>query len=176
MDVIATGFSGLVELRVRGLEDRRGLFRESYNKRRLASVGIDTDFVQDNVSLSKSVGTLRGLHFQRPPTAQAKLVGVLKGSARDIVVDLRRSSKTFGLYFSILLSEVQGNQLFVPAGFAHGFVTLEPNTLFAYKVSSYYSPEHESGIRFDDPILGIEWGRAANDLVVSERAPGPPWL
>jgi dTDP-4-dehydrorhamnose 3,5-epimerase len=169
MDAVTTPFSGLLVLKLRRIEDRRGFFCESYNKQRLVGVGIDADFVQDNLSLSKPAGTLRGLHFQREPKAQAKLVGVLKGVVRDVVVDLRRSSKTYGQPFSILLSEAEGNQLFVPVGFAHGFVTLEPNTLFVYKVSNYYSAEHDTGIRFDDPVLGIEWGRAADALVVSER-------
>ena len=169
MDVVTAPFSGLLVVKPRRIEDGRGFFCESYNKRRLAEVGIDANFVQDNLSLSKPAGTLRGLHFQREPMAQAKLVGILKGVVRDVVVDLRRSSKTFGRHFSILLSQSEGNQLFVPVGFAHGFVTLEPDTLFAYKVSNYYSPEDDTGIRFDDPVLGIDWGRTADALVVSER-------
>ena len=169
MDVVTTPFSDLLVVTPRRLEDGRGFFCESYNKRRLAEVGIDADFVQDNLSLSKPAGTLRGLHFQREPMTQAKLVGILKGVARDVVVDLRRSSKTFGRHFSILLSEAVGNQLFIPAGFAHGFMTLAPDTLFAYKVSNYHSPEHDTGIRFDDPVLDIDWGRTGDALVVSER-------
>ena len=116
------------------------------------------DFVQDNVSLSRPVGTLRGLHFQKEPFAQVKLVSVMQGAARDVVVDIRHSSPTFGRHFSVLLSAEEGNQIFIPAGFAHGFLTLEPDTMLSYKVSNYYSPEHDSGIRFDDPRLGIDWG------------------
>jgi dTDP-4-dehydrorhamnose 3,5-epimerase len=169
VDVVTMPLPGLLLLKPRRTEDGRGFFCETYHKRRLAEAGIDACFVQDNLSLSKWEGTLRGLHFQNEPFAQAKLVGVLKGEARDVAVDLRRSSKTFGRHFSIVLSEAEGNQLFIPVGFAHGFVTLKPDTLFAYKVSNYYSPEHDTGIRFDDPVLCIDWDRAADTLVVSER-------
>jgi dTDP-4-dehydrorhamnose 3,5-epimerase len=169
MDIVTTPLPGLMILKPRRIEDGRGFFCESYHKQRLADAGIDACFVQDNVSLSKPEGTLRGLHFQKTPLEQAKLVGVVNGEVRDVAVDLRRGSKTFGRHFSIVLSEAEGNQLFIPAGFAHGFVTLKPDTLFAYKVSSYYSPGQEAGIRFDDPLLGIDWGRAADTLVVSER-------
>ena len=169
MDVVVTSLPGLLILRPERIEDRRGFFCETYHKGRLAKAGIQADFVQDNLSLSKADGTLRGLHFQRQPVAQAKLVGVLKGAALDVVVDLRRSSKTFGRHFFIALSEAEGNQLFVPIGFAHGFVTLMPDTLVAYKTSAYYSPEHDAGIRFDDSGLGIDWGVASDSLVVSAR-------
>jgi dTDP-4-dehydrorhamnose 3,5-epimerase len=169
MDIVTTPLPGLMILKPRRIEDGRGFFCESYHKQRLADAGIDACFVQDNLSLSKPEGTLRGLHFQKTPLEQAKLVGVVNGEVRDVAVDLRRGSKTFGRHFSIVLSEAEGNQLFIPAGFAHGFVTLKPDTLFAYKVSSYYSPGQEAGIRFDDPLLGIDWGRAADTLVVSER-------
>jgi dTDP-4-dehydrorhamnose 3,5-epimerase len=169
MHVATTTLPGLMVLNPRRIEDQRGFFCETYHKRRLAEAGIQTDFVQDNLSLSKAKGTLRGLHFQRQPFAQAKLIGVLKGAARDVVVDLRRSSSTFGRHFSIALSEAEGNQLFMPIGFAHGFVTLMRDTLVAYKSSAYYSPEHDSGIRFDDAGLGIDWGVASDTLVVSER-------
>ncbi len=169
MDVVTTPFSGLLVLKPQRIEDGRGFFCESYSKRRLEEVGVYANFVQDNLSLSKAVGTLRGLHFQREPMAQAKLVSILKGLALDVVVDLRRSSKTFGEHFSVLLSPLEGNQLFVPVGFAHGFVTLAPETLFSYKVSNYYSPEHDAGIRFDDAILRVNWGRMVETPVVSER-------
>jgi dTDP-4-dehydrorhamnose 3,5-epimerase len=169
MQVVVTPLSGLLVLRPQRIEDARGFFCETFHKRRLAEVGIDACFVQDNLSASQQSHTLRGLHFQQAPVAQAKLVSVLKGEVLDIAVDLRRSSKTFGRHFSIVLSEVEGNQLFIPVGFAHGFVTLTPDTLFAYKVSNYYSPQHDTGVCFDDPILGIDWGRAADTLVVSER-------
>lgn len=169
MHVITTPFPGLLVLKPRRIKDGRGFFCEAYNKRRLAEAEIESDFVQDNLSLSRQAGTLRGLHFQSEPMAQAKLISVLKGAVRDIVVDLRRGSKTFGQHFSIVLNEAEGKQLFVPTGFAHGFLTLEPDTLFAYKVSNYYSSEHDTGIRFDDPGLGVEWGEGTNTLVISDR-------
>lgn len=169
MDVVATPLPGLLVLKPRRIEDPRGFLCETYQKRRLVEAGIDADFVQDNLSLSKPSGTLRGLHFQKEPMGQAKLVSVLKGAALDVVVDLRRCSATFGRHFAIELNEETGLQLFVPVGFAHGFVTSEPDTLFAYKASNYYSPGHDSGIRFDDPLLAIDWGRGAGALVLSER-------
>jgi dTDP-4-dehydrorhamnose 3,5-epimerase len=166
MELVPTPFTGLLVLKPKRLEDSRGYFCEAYSERRLAEAGVSTRFVQDNISLSKCAGTLRGLHFQQPPFTQAKLVAVLKGAARDVVVDLRRNSHTFGRYFSIVLSEDEGNQLYVPVGFAHGLITLSSDTLFTYKVTSYYSAAHDTGIRFDDPKLAIDWGtvpRAVSD-------------
>lgn len=147
--------------------DERGFFSETYNKQRLAKLGIAVEFVQDNLSFSALAGALRGLHFQRPPFAQAKLTSVLKGSVIDVVVDLRKGSPTFAQHLSARLSAEEGNQLFVPAGFAHGFLTLEPDTLFAYKVSAYYSPEHDSGIKWNDTRLGIDWGRS--EVLLSDK-------
>jgi dTDP-4-dehydrorhamnose 3,5-epimerase len=169
LEVASTPLPGLLILKPRRLEDVRGFFCESYNKRRLAEIGVDTDFVQDNLSFSPSVGTLRGLHFQREPFAQTKLVSVLRGAALDVAVDLRRNSKTFGRHFSLVLNATEGNQLLIPAGFAHGFATLEPETLFAYKASNYYSPMHDTGIRFDDPQLAIDWSKAGDALTASKR-------
>jgi len=169
MDIVTTPFLGLFVLKPLRLEDGRGFFCENYSKRRLEEAGVYAEFVQDNLSLSKVSGTLRGLHFQRAPMAQAKLVGILQGLALDVVVDLRRSSQTFGKQFSYLLNPLEGHQLFIPAGFAHGFVTLAPDTLFAYKVSNYYSPEHDAGIRFDDPSLRVDWGSSAEQFIISER-------
>jgi dTDP-4-dehydrorhamnose 3,5-epimerase len=168
MEVLITPLAGLLVLKPRRDVDERGFFSETYNKTELAAeAGIADDFVQDNVSLSTHAGTLRGLHFQREPLAQAKLVSVTQGAAWDVAVDLRRSSETFGKYWSIMLSAAEGNQLYVPRGFAHGLLTLKPNTLVAYKVTNHYSAAHDAGIRYDDAILGIDWGRAP--LVVSER-------
>ena len=149
--------------------DGRGFFVEAYNKRALAAAGIHATFVQDNVSVSTSVGTLRGLHFQTGPYAQAKLVSVLKGSVRDVVVDLRQNSPCYGQHFSITLTATGGEQLFIPAGFAHGFITLDENTIFTYKVSNYYSRAHEAGVHFADPTLAIQWGVAAENVLISER-------
>ena len=170
MDLVTTPFVGLLVLKPKRLEDARGYFCETYSERRLAEAGIPTRFVQDNTSLSKFAGTLRGLHFQQQPFAQTKLVAVLKGAVRDVVVDLRRNSHTFGRYFSIELSEDEGNQLYVPVGFAHGLITLRPDTLIAYKVTSYYSAAHDTGIRFDDPVLAIDWGTVPRAVSDRDRA------
>lgn len=159
--------AGLVILLPARIADARGYFCELYNERRWAAAGVERHFVQDNISLSHSPGTLRGLHFQREPFAQAKLVTVLRGAVKDVVVDLRRSSETFGRHFTVALSAAGGEQLYIPEGFAHGFITLEPDTLLAYKVTAFYSAGHDDGIRFDDPALGIDWG--AEPQVVSDR-------
>jgi dTDP-4-dehydrorhamnose 3,5-epimerase len=169
MNVTPTPLAGVLVLKPTRFRDHRGFFSETYSKRRLAQAGLDVDFVQDNISVSTSAGTLRGLHFQKEPFAQVKLVSVAQGAARDVVVDLRRSSPTFGRHFSILLSAEEGNQVFVPIGCAHGFLTLKPDTMLSYKVSNYYSPEHDTGIRFDDPRLGIDWGFDQASIIRSEK-------
>src|SRR5262245_42624630 len=145
MEVILTPLPGLLILKPSRFEDPRGFFFEAYNKQRFAAAGIDVDFVQDSISFNRSRFILRGLHFQQEPFAQAKLVMVLSGAVRDVVVDLRRSSPRFGQHFAVTLSAGEGNQLFVPIGFAHGFLALEPDTVLTYKLSNYYSPEHDSG-------------------------------
>lgn len=137
--------------------DNRGFFSESWNRCRMAKAGIDVDFVQDNHSLSREAGTLRGLHFQTPPHAQTKLVRCARGSLFDVAVDIRQGSPTFGQWVGKVLSEDNGKQLFIPAGFAHGFVTLEPCSEIVYKCSDYYAPETEGSIRWDDPTIGIDW-------------------
>jgi len=137
--------------------DGRGFFVETYNKARFAEIGIALEFVQDNHSLSAETGTIRGLHFQVAPSAQAKLVRVVRGSIFDVVLDVRRSSPNFGKWTSLTITAERGEQMFVPEGFAHGFCTLEPNTEVLYKVSGFYSLEHEHGIRWDDPALAIRW-------------------
>lgn len=169
MDVTTTPLSGVLVLKPKRFYDPRGYFSEIHNRRRLEGAGIHVDFVQDNISVSKPRGTLRGLHYQKAPFGQAKLVGVLKGAVRDVVVDLRHGSTTFGQHFSVLLSAEEGNQVFVPIGFAHGFVTLEPDTMIFYKVSHFYTPEHDAGIRFDDPLLGIDWGMDPAAIVTSDK-------
>jgi dTDP-4-dehydrorhamnose 3,5-epimerase len=169
MEVTTTPLSGVLVLKPKRFFDPRGFFSETYNKRRCEQAGVDVVFVQDNVSVSKPRGTLRGLHYQREPYGQAKLVGVLSGSIRDVAVDLRRDSPTFGQHFSVLLSAEEGNQIFVPVGFAHAFLTLEPDTMIFYKVSNFYSPEHDAGIRFDDPQLGIDWGMDRASVVTSDK-------
>src|SRR6476620_3797016 len=160
---------GVLMLEPKRFEDTRGFFVETYNKARLADLGISAEFVQDNLSYSKAAGTLRGLHFQTRPFAQDKLVSVIRGAVFDVAVDLRPDSPAFGQYVSARLDAAQGQQLFVPAGFGHGFLTLEPETLFSYKVTNRYSSEHDRGLRWDDPILGIDWGFDTEAITLSER-------
>ena len=157
-------------------EDSRGWFSETYNDRVLRVHSIGCRFVQDNQSMSQKRGTIRGLHFQTPPMAQAKLVRVLRGAILDIAVDLRRSSPTFGQSVSAELSGENGHQLYVPIGFAHGFCTLEDRTEVLYKVSEYYSPAHEGGIRWDDPQLAVSWPIDAASIMVSAKDAKLPLL
>jgi dTDP-4-dehydrorhamnose 3,5-epimerase len=137
--------------------DDRGWFSETFNARSFRKLIDEVTFVQDNQSFSREIGTLRGLHFQIPPFAQSKLVRCLTGAILDIVVDIRSGSPTYGKWLSCEISAENGRQLFIPAGFAHGLVTLEPDTHIAYKVSDFYAPEGDKGFRWDDPDLGIEW-------------------
>ena len=170
------GLDGVLELTPRRYEDERGFFTETYNAATFAAKGIDTTFVQDNHSYSAKTGTLRGLHYQLAPRAQAKLVRVVRGRVFDVAVDLRRGSPTCAKWVGIELSAEKGNQILVPAGFAHGFVTLEPDTEILYKVSDFYSPDHDRAIRFDDPEIGIDWPVDARDLLLSEKDRGAPLL
>lgn len=144
-------------LKARRFGDTRGWFEETFSDKRMQSLGIDLRFVQDNQSFSAGAGTLRGIHFQRPPFAQAKLVRCVRGRILDVAVDLRRGSPTFGNVVSAELTAAVGEQLFVPVGFGHGFVTLEPDCEVAYKVSAPYAPECEGGIIWNDPDIGIDW-------------------
>jgi dTDP-4-dehydrorhamnose 3,5-epimerase len=146
--------------------DSRGYFTETYNYRMLKSFGITCEFVQDNQSLSREIGTIRGLHFQAPPATQAKLVRVVAGSIFDVAVDIRRGSATYGQWCGATLTE-GGEQLFIPHGFAHGFCTLAPNTTVAYKVDDYYSAERSSGIIWNDVTLGIRWPLTSNEVTLS---------
>lgn len=154
----------------RRFSDDRGFFSESWNRRELSDrVGHDIDFVQDNHSLSRQVGTLRGLHFQVPPHAQTKLVRCSRGRLLDVAVDLRNSSPTFRHWVAVELSFDNGRQLLIPEGFAHGFVTLDPDTEVSYKCSAHYRPEADRSIAFDDPELGIDWGIKRADAVLSDK-------
>lgn len=156
--------------------DERGFFSETYNRRAAFEAGIDIDFVQENHAFSAEKGTVRGLHFQTPPFAQAKLVRVVRGAILDVAVDLRVGSPTFGRHVSAVISAKDWNQILVPTGFAHGLVTLEPDTEVLYKVSSYYSPEHDKGVLWNDPDLGIDWGLGPHEAVLSEKDRRQPRL
>ncbi len=149
--------------------DARGFFTELYSAKDLEEAGIKDTFVQDNLSLSSRIGTIRGLHFQRPPHSQAKLIRVSRGRILDIAVDLRPSSVTYGRHVSTDLSAENGMQVYIPNGFAHGFCTLEPNTEVVYKVSSYYAPGAEGGILWSDPELNIDWPVDAGDAIISDK-------
>lgn len=149
--------------------DDRGWFCETYNKRAAAEAGLHVEFVQDNHSFSAPQGTVRGLHYQAPPFAQDKLVRVVRGSIFDVAVDARRGSPTYGRWVGAEISAENGLQFFVPVGFLHGFITLEPDTEVVYKVSNYYSKECDGSVRFDDPDLGIDWGPAAENPALSEK-------
>ena len=156
--------------------DDRGWFREIFHEKRLSDAGITCRFVQDNQSSSKRAGTLRGLHFQLPPAAQAKLVTVVKGRILDVAVDIRRGSPTFGRHVSTELSAECGRQLYIPIGFAHGFLTLEDEVVVMYKVSDYYSPAHESGIRWNDPDIAFPWPFKDADIITSDKDRRLPML
>jgi dTDP-4-dehydrorhamnose 3,5-epimerase len=151
--------------------DARGFFSESWNRARLAEAGIDVDFVQDNHSMSEQTGTLRGLHFQTPPRAQAKLVRCGRGSLYDVVVDIRRGAPTYGQWVGVELSFENGRQLFVPEGFAHGFVTLEPMTEIIYKCSDYYAPDADGGLRWDS--CGVDWPLQGGPVLSPKDAAAP---
>jgi dTDP-4-dehydrorhamnose 3,5-epimerase len=160
----------------RRFADARGWFSETFNARRFAAGGIEAAFVQDNHSLSGQEGTLRGIHFQRAPQAQAKLVRCLRGRIYDVAVDLRRASPTFGHWVGAELSSRGGEQLFVPAGFGHAFLTLEPDCEVAYKVDAYYAPEADGGIAWDDPALAIEWPLGGRQPLLSDKDASLPRL
>jgi dTDP-4-dehydrorhamnose 3,5-epimerase len=157
MEFIATKFNGAFILKPLVHSDDRGFFLESYSSRDFIKAGISVNFVQDNHSMSVEPGVLRGLHFQNPPMAQSKLIRATKGAIFDVIVDLRKNSPTFGQWESFELSDTNFLSLFVPHGFAHGFCTLGASTEVMYKVDNFYSPEHDSGIRWEDPTLGIPW-------------------
>lgn len=157
MNKTATGLDGVFILEPRMFQDNRGYFMESYNQRAMKELGFDFDFIQDNQSLSRETGVIRGLHYQLSKSAQTKLVRCLKGAIFDVAVDIRKNSPTFGKWVGVELTAQNQKQLLVPKGFAHGFCTLEPDTVVAYKVDAFYSPAHDRGIRFDDPVIGIDW-------------------
>ncbi|MGB2179087.1 MAG: dTDP-4-dehydrorhamnose 3,5-epimerase [Hyphomonas sp.] len=163
------GLDGLVLIHPVRIGDDRGFFAETFRQSEFAANGVDCPFVQANHSLSRRKGTLRGLHFQKAPYEQAKLVRCIAGRILDVVVDIRRDSPTFGRHAAVELSAETGNQLFVPTGFAHGFCTLEDDTEITYSVSEYYTPEADFGLAYDDPDLGIAWPFPAGELTLSDR-------
>ena len=156
--------------------DHRGFFSESYSAKELADHGITIPFVQDNHSLSMTLGTIRGLHFQAPPHAQDKLVRCGRGALFDVAVDIRKGSPTYGHWFGVELSFENGKQLLVPAGFAHGFVTRAPETEIIYKCSDYYAQHTEGALAWDDPDIGIDWGLGETSPVLSEKDVNAPRL
>ena len=169
MDVVSLDIPDVKIIRPKKFGDHRGFFSETYTKKTFEAAGLQYDFVQDNHSLSAEVGTVRGLHFQLPPFAQDKLVRVVRGAILDVAVDIRKGSPTFGRHVSAVISAAEWNQILVPIGFAHGFCTLEPDTEVIYKVTNYYSPEHDRSIRYDDPDIAIDWPIAAGDLQLSDK-------
>ncbi len=166
MQLEKTPIEGLIILKPTIFSDDRGYFYESYNKNRLQELGIALDFVQDNQSFSQK-GVIRGLHFQKPPFAQAKLIRVIKGSILDVAVDIRKDSPTYGQYFTVVLSEENHLQFLIQEGFAHGFSVLENDTIVQYKCSQFYRKEAEGTILFNDPSLAIPWN--VNDPIVAEK-------
>lgn len=166
----------LLLIRTRRFEDARGYFMETWSQDAFRQLGIETDFVQDNQSLSAPRGTVRGLHFQVPPYAQSKLVRVLQGSIFDVAVDLRAGSPDYGKWCGVTLSGAKPEQLYVPAGFAHGFVTLEPDTVVAYRVDAPYAPACDAGILWNDPALGIDWPVDPAQAVLSAKDAALPRL
>ena len=168
MNLIKTKLDGLVVLKPTIFKDNRGYFIESYNQKNINKLLGNVNFVQDNESES-SRGVLRGLHFQKPPYAQAKLVRCLKGSVLDVVLDLRKDSKTYGIFETTLLTQENKKQLFIPKGFAHGFVVLSETAIFSYKVDNYYNPDFESGVLWNDLDLNIDWKINKKEIIVSEK-------
>ena len=168
MQVRNLDLPGAILLRPQRFSDARGYFTETYNEKALSAVGINARFVQDNESYSAKPGTIRGLHFQLPPAAQAKLVRVLQGSVYDVAVDLRVGSPTYGRWIGETLTAHRGDQLFVPRGFAHAFCTLLPDTIVAYKVDAFYAPASDSGLIWNDPTLAIKWPMEPDEVVTCE--------
>ncbi len=174
MDVEKTRIEGAIALTPKVFGDNRGWFMESYSKRTLAEVGITDDFIQDNRSFSAEKGTLRGLHCQTEPMAQAKLITCLKGEILDVAVDIRQGSPTYMKWVAVKLTEENKKMFYIPAGCLHGFVTLTDNVEVMYKVNNFYSPENDRSIRFDDPAIGVDWG--VTDPVLSQKDLNAPLL
>jgi dTDP-4-dehydrorhamnose 3,5-epimerase len=174
MKITPTTIKDVLLIEPEVFEDSRGWFFESYNKKNLKDFGIEADFVQDNCSFSAAKGTLRGLHVQNAPYTQAKLVSCTRGAVLDVAVDLRKDSPTYKRWVGVELSEKNKKQLFIPRGFAHGFLTLTDNVEFDYKVDNYYNKQSERGIIFNDPEIGIDWGN--EEYVLLKRDQESPLL
>ncbi|HXW71629.1 MAG TPA: dTDP-4-dehydrorhamnose 3,5-epimerase [Methylocella sp.] len=169
MEITPLALEGVFLIKPRRFSDARGYFAEIYNRRRFSDAGIKAEFVQDNQSYSSKAGTVRGLHFQYPPFAQAKLVRALHGRIFDVAVDLRRASPTLGHWIGQILTADGGEQLFIPRGFAHGFCSLEDDVEVAYKVDAFYSPECDSGLIWNDPAINIDWPIDADSAILSNK-------
>ncbi len=169
MDFRTFEIGGVFEIVPRKIEDNRGYFSEIFRMNTFKDRGGNVEFVQDNQSLSVHAGTIRGIHFQSKPFVQGKLVRCLAGRVFDVAVDLRADSTTHGRWISVVLNPAENNQLWVPAGFGHGFCTLEPNSIISYRVTNYYSPENDKGVAWDDPDLGIDWPSIADPETLSSK-------
>ena len=169
MEVTATAIPDVKIVKPKRFGDHRGFFSETFSTRSFAEAGLPSLFVQDNHSLSRPKGTVRGLHFQLAPFAQDKLVRVVRGAILDVAVDLRRDSPSFGRWVGAVLSAENGEQLLIPIGFAHAFCTLEADTEVLYKVTNFYSPQHDRGLLWNDPDLAIDWPLAEGDAVLSDK-------
>ena len=176
LEVRPLELEGLVEIRPNRFSDERGFFSEVWREDAMAEAGIDVHFVQDNHSFSKARGVLRGMHFQSPPAAQEKLVRVSRGAVFDVAVDVRPGSASYGRWAGLVLSAQEWNQLFIPKGFAHGFVTLEDDTEVMYKVSAVYAPDLDRTVRFDDPAIGIDWPIRPGSVTLSDKDRSAPLL
>lgn len=176
MDFQRFDIDGPMLVTPRRISDHRGFFSETFRSDLLVANGIDAPFVQDNHARSESRGVLRGLHFQVPPRAQGKLVRVSRGSILDVCVDIRHGSPTFGRHVSAELSAANWRQMWIPVGFAHGYVTLEPDTEVLYKATDYYAPQQEGGLAWDDPVLGIDWRVSPSELTLSDKDRKQPRL
>jgi len=176
MEIRELGLGGVLEIVPKRFGDARGFFSETYNAKTFGESGIDLLFIQDNHSYSAQPGVVRGLHYQLPPRAQDKLLRVVRGRIFDVAVDIRRGSPTFGKWVGLEISAEKGNQILIPKGFAHGFLTLEPDTEVIYKVTDTYSPEHDRSIRFDDAAIGIAWPGIEGGPQLSDKDAKAPLL
>ncbi|MGM0880086.1 MAG: dTDP-4-dehydrorhamnose 3,5-epimerase [Bacillota bacterium] len=167
MNILQTKLDGVLIIETDVFGDNRGFFTESYNKKKFHEAGITHEFIQDNHSYSAEAGTIRGLHYQLDPMAQTKLVRAVSGAIYDVVVDIRKGSSTYGQWVGVIISESNKRQILVPKGFAHGFCTITPHTQVLYKVDQNYSKEHDRGILWSDPLLGIDW--PTKNAILSEK-------